>query len=87
MICESCRTEFIVSGSVKHLKCPCGGVHILCGLCVGSLVSDGYAHYLNSSNAPKRVANTFRMLPEPKLEVVLDVCPRAMWVARTMMQE
>ncbi len=85
MICESCRTEFIVSGSIKYLGCPCGGVHAICGLCVGSLVSDGYAHYSDPSKSLKRVANTNRMLPEPKLDVVLDVCPRAMWVARMML--
>ena len=45
MICDLCKTAFISRGSIRVVKCACGGTHRACLTCRRAMERHKLAHY------------------------------------------
>ena len=73
MLCDLCKTMFIVLGGVAECQCSCGKSHRLCRACRDYLVVTNGGRYVDGEVGPE--------------SFMIEMCPTALRVARAMMEE
>lgn len=77
MICDLCKTVFIVLGGVRECRCDCGKTHLICRSCRDYLLANKLGRYIEDDLGYLSGPDGF----------LIEMCPIALRVAQAMMRE